>query len=158
MLSRGTISPTNRSPSLILHRGIGSGRNRRGKLVSGGALNLGRQNSSRIRYLSRLVDPFVRRKRSNYQSRSLRVESYSNWVRHSERIWLARPTFMLLRGVGFSLSKIPAVFSTIRRSRTLLRRGRTVPERSMAKASPSLRGPRDAFARVIVRSSQMAFL
>lgn len=51
-----------------------------------------------------MVDPFVRRKRSNYQSRWLRaVRAILIGIRYSERIRPARPTFMLLRGVGLSL-------------------------------------------------------
>ena len=110
------------SLSLILRRKIGSGQNWRGELKAA-ERRIGLQNSSRLSViLSRLVDPFVRRKRSNYQSRSLRAESNPNWGMLL-RTYLARSTYVLCFFAGriFSLPKVPAVFSAIRRSRTLLR-------------------------------------
>jgi len=69
------------------------------------------------------------------------------------------PRFMLLCGVRFSLPKVPAVFSTIRRSRTLFKEGvKRCPNARWPKWVLCSAGPRGAFARVIVRSSHMAFL
>lgn len=103
---------------------------------------IGLQNSSRIHYLSRLVGPFVRRKRSNYQSRSLRAESNPNWGMLL-RTYLARSTYVLCFFAGHvSRSRRYLQYSRLSGEvERFLGEDRAVPECSMTEASSPLRRP-----------------
>jgi len=107
---------------------------------SGGAPNRPSKFFPYIRYyLSRLVDPFVRRKRSN-QSHSLRAESNPNW---GMLLWtyLARSTYVLCFFAGrISRSRRYLQYSRLSGEvERFLGEDRAMPERSMTEASSPLR-------------------